>query len=380
MTKLRVPYYGTLCTSEAGSWLTRLDNMDLLGITRTLLTASHLWMDHSGFQTVSRACEIYTFRMYGVMAYRKDANGKAINKLANEILRLSKDANYVGDRICTWLGTSATLEDVISRLANGEPKYNFDSRIRGAMFLSRAHNHLLNPAYSLAGDSRIEREPGPLINRVPDLPYNLPRPPPTNVAFFGNPQHVTLRGAGGLAGHGHGVLAAGALRKYDVVRGREPPLAGTVHEVGEVLHVVVAVVREHVEGHAPERLLRLPIILSQGHRRLQEALVFHRGYAVTRVKKAAQRVHVQPQDSLTVEALRAEIAPSVSGFEQARRRHVYPGLSRHERVGGPDVGAVLTRWKLYDEVPVTLRKVRRAGDHVSVFADSDQHFRPCPAG
>lgn len=131
-TRQRSGYYGNLCTPVAGTWLDRLDNMELPTITRVILTSCHYRMSNqSDFEKVARACEIYTFRVYAVLKYRKDNNLKGIIKLANEVLRLNKDATYVVNRICTWLEKYAPLKDVILKLANGEPKYYFDPLVKG---------------------------------------------------------------------------------------------------------------------------------------------------------------------------------------------------------------------------------------------------------
>ena len=131
-TRNRTIYYGNMCTAKAGNWLDRLDNLELPTITRVLLTSCHYRMSNqTDFEKVARACEIYTFRVYAVLRYRKDNNAKNIIKLANEVLRLNKDYNHVINRMCTWLQTLAPLKEVISKLANTEPKYYFDPLVKG---------------------------------------------------------------------------------------------------------------------------------------------------------------------------------------------------------------------------------------------------------
>lgn len=132
VTKKRTSYYGNMCTAGAGNWLDRLDNMELPTITRVLLTSCHYRMSNqTEFEKVARASEIYTFRVYAVLRYRKDNNSKNIIKLANEVLRLNKDYNHVVNRICTWLQSLAPLKEVILKLANTEPKYYFDPLVKG---------------------------------------------------------------------------------------------------------------------------------------------------------------------------------------------------------------------------------------------------------
>jgi hypothetical protein len=127
----RSKYYGALCTASAGEWLDRLDKMELPAICRNLLTACHLRMNDSDFEKVARACEIYTFRVYAVMKYRKDKNSKPLLTLAQEVLRLNKSADYVVQELCRWLAEYAPLSAVINQLANGEPKYYYDTQMRG---------------------------------------------------------------------------------------------------------------------------------------------------------------------------------------------------------------------------------------------------------
>jgi len=127
----RTRYYGDECTTKAGEWLDRLDNMDLATICRVLLTACHFRMSQSDFEIVARACEIYTFRVYAVMRYRKDKNSQKIIHLAHQVLIERKDVGYVVSRICSWLQELAPLSKVIQEIGDGEPKYYYDSTIRG---------------------------------------------------------------------------------------------------------------------------------------------------------------------------------------------------------------------------------------------------------
>lgn len=130
-TKSRQAHYASMCSAEASAWLDRIDNMELPTITRVILTSSHFRMEEGEFERVARACEIYTFRVYAVMRYRKDNNSKGIIKLANEVLRLNKDSAHVMGRICNWLRSLASLKQVILKLADGEPKYYYDQYVKG---------------------------------------------------------------------------------------------------------------------------------------------------------------------------------------------------------------------------------------------------------
>lgn len=124
-------YYGDLCSEEAGRWLTRLDNMDLPGILRPVLTAAHMRRPLEEFEQIARAAEIYTFRTHAVRRFRKDKHSKQIVTLASQILNTNKDAEFIQDQICRWLGNLAPMEKVIQRLGNGEPKYYYDPNVKG---------------------------------------------------------------------------------------------------------------------------------------------------------------------------------------------------------------------------------------------------------
>jgi len=130
-TKNRNLHYGILCSREAGKWLNRLDNMELPTITRILLTACHKILSQSQFAVIARACEIYTFRVYAAIGYRKDKYANHISHLAHEVLMGGKQDRAVLERICLWLSELAPMAMVVSRLGDGEAKYYHDSRIRG---------------------------------------------------------------------------------------------------------------------------------------------------------------------------------------------------------------------------------------------------------
>lgn len=123
--------YGIMCSRDAGSWLDRLDNMELPTISRPILVACHLKLNHADFGRVVRACEIYTFRVHAVRRRRKDANASKIVEVANEILRGGKVLGHVLRRICQWLKYLAPLTAVVAELADGKPKYAFDPTVSG---------------------------------------------------------------------------------------------------------------------------------------------------------------------------------------------------------------------------------------------------------
>ncbi|WP_447909492.1 GmrSD restriction endonuclease domain-containing protein [Brevundimonas bullata] len=123
--------YGELCTTVAGEWLDRLDNMDLATILRPILVASHLRMNASDFESIAKICEIYTFRVYGVIQARKDRNAARHIEVANEVLRINKPARAVLNKLCELVTDNAPLGRVLDKLANGEPKYAYDARMPG---------------------------------------------------------------------------------------------------------------------------------------------------------------------------------------------------------------------------------------------------------
>lgn len=130
-TKRRIPHYGTLCSQGAGVWLNRLDNMELPGITRVLLTACHRNFSELDFESVTRACEIFTFRFYAIMGNRKDRHAGPILKLAHEVLLAGANLGAVNRRICLWLRDHAPLAKVVDELASGRAKYYFDRDVKG---------------------------------------------------------------------------------------------------------------------------------------------------------------------------------------------------------------------------------------------------------
>jgi hypothetical protein len=133
-TKNRNIYYGSLCSLDAGQWLDRLDNMELPTITRIILTACHKSLSPTQFAAVARACEIYTFRVYAAIGYRKDKFANHISHLAHEVLIGGAQDSAVLERICLWLKDLAPMSMFLSRLGDGEAKYYHDPRIRGWVY------------------------------------------------------------------------------------------------------------------------------------------------------------------------------------------------------------------------------------------------------
>ena len=74
------------------------------------------------------------------------------------------------------------------------------------------------------------------------------------VDFGGEAEEVVRAGVGALARDGERLPAAGAVGEGEVVERRERPAAARVHQEGDVLEMVVAVVQKHVEAGAQEEL------------------------------------------------------------------------------------------------------------------------------
>ncbi|MCO6524913.1 MAG: HNH endonuclease, partial [Candidatus Schmidhempelia sp.] len=80
-------------------------------------------LNNNDFECICRACEIYTFRMHGILRYRVDKNSKAILELSNQILKNNKSTSYIITQIGYLLNQSANLFDSISRLLSNELNY-----------------------------------------------------------------------------------------------------------------------------------------------------------------------------------------------------------------------------------------------------------------
>lgn len=124
-------FSGNNCTKAAYEWLTKINNMDFLAITRPLAAASLLQFGNKSVEEVFRACEIYSFRMHSIMRYRIDKNKRGLIELSHRILRQTKSCDYVLMQICDWLGTDASLHLSIQKLGDGTQKYPYDSSVPG---------------------------------------------------------------------------------------------------------------------------------------------------------------------------------------------------------------------------------------------------------
>jgi hypothetical protein len=120
-----------MATSEARSWLVKIDQMGLPTIPRPLLSAALLKFGRSDFERVAKWAEIYTFRVHALAGRRTDTNKQAINSLAHAIYSQNRDINHVGSVLCGWLHEFAPLDRCIKFLCDGNAKYYFDRRMRG---------------------------------------------------------------------------------------------------------------------------------------------------------------------------------------------------------------------------------------------------------
>jgi hypothetical protein len=129
----RSSYVGSLITAEAHDWLLRLDHMELPGICRPLLMASHIRFSKDEFAAITRACEIYTFRTHAVAGRRKDSNGVEIVDLAFRVFHGNATCKDVLISICQWLrnDSASRLPEVLNELASGKAKYYYDDDVKG---------------------------------------------------------------------------------------------------------------------------------------------------------------------------------------------------------------------------------------------------------
>lgn len=129
----RSSYVGSLITAEAHDWLLRLDHMELPGICRPLLMASHIRFAKDEFALIARASEIYTFRTHAVAGRRKDSNSVEIVDLAFRVFHGNATCKDVLTSICQWLrnDSASRLPEVLNELASGKAKYYYDDDVKG---------------------------------------------------------------------------------------------------------------------------------------------------------------------------------------------------------------------------------------------------------
>src|SRR5687768_17282797 len=67
----------------------------------------------------------------------------------------------------------------------------------------------------------------------------------------------------------HSVLPAGTLSEAEVVCRRQPPISLVVHDEGEVLRMIIAVVGDDVEDHPSKHLHHVSVVACEGGRDLE---------------------------------------------------------------------------------------------------------------
>ena len=139
------------------------------------------------------------------------------------------------------------------------------------------------------------------------------------------------------------------------------PVSLRVHQKADVLRVVVAVHRHHVEAHAAKEFRGGRVGQAQHAHHLEGLLVaVHQRLVVVQVRDAAERGHVQLvhhafRVAHAVEALGQEVRAPVL-LQQATGHHLNPAGPRHQVVGVFDAAIALGVAELLVGHPVELDK------------------------
>ena len=119
-------------------------------------------------------------------------------------------------------------------------------------------------------------------------------------------QQVAARRRAPFSGDGHGVLTSWAGRENEIVGGRQLPVAFVGHTEGEVFHVIVPVVRQHVEDHPTVAFQNVLVISGQDPRHLEELAVVAARDAEVGVDQITEGVHVEAAVALAIKPLDPE--------------------------------------------------------------------------
>ena len=95
-----------------------------------------------------------------------------------------------------------------------------------------------------------------------------------------------------FAHHGHKVFNAKAMGKGQVKSRGELPFVALIHEIGVLAHMIIAVVRQNVEYHAPKGLFNIGQAMGDRQRCLGEAVIidaWHMGRCFQRATKTDQK-------------------------------------------------------------------------------------------
>lgn len=117
-------YYGSLCSISCGRWFDALDHLGLQTITKKILTTAFLTSPSANdFESLVRACEIYTFRMHVLCKYRVDKNSGALLDASNQILLSTKDSAWIIRTLSALMTKDDTAADTFGKIITGELNY-----------------------------------------------------------------------------------------------------------------------------------------------------------------------------------------------------------------------------------------------------------------
>jgi uncharacterized protein with ParB-like and HNH nuclease domain len=127
------PQTDPLGTPQTHKYLELLQRMDRTRVMRPVLVASHVELKGTAstletFERISKAAEIYTFRVHFVANQRVDYNQRAILLLANDLRNTAHDrGQLVETTICDWLKPSkASMHQCLDELGDEKAKYPDD--------------------------------------------------------------------------------------------------------------------------------------------------------------------------------------------------------------------------------------------------------------
>src|SRR5690606_32048890 len=199
------------------------------------------------------------------------------------------------------------------------------------------------PAFLHAGPGRVLR---PAARDVENLVEKAVGAAALDGDVLREGAQVFAREAVALAVHAHLVLRGPLALRVVAVRhvegGRQRPLAGLVHEEGDVLDVIVLVADHQVEDHAAELLLHRLHAKAKAADDLDGLFIRVRArQVVVEVGEGGERLHVYARAVReAVEAFRHEVMPAVF-LHQPAVAHVDAGVHGHEVAGVFDLAVAL---------------------------------------
>lgn len=123
--------YQSQCSRKSKAILTCIDNMNMSGIFRTLLSVCHYKFTKLEFEKVVDACEIFLFRVYVLGGSRVDNRKNDFIRLAHEVLMKDMTAVVLIEKLREWLQFDCSLEQLVHTLASGDAKYANDPDVKG---------------------------------------------------------------------------------------------------------------------------------------------------------------------------------------------------------------------------------------------------------